>query len=53
MMPDLIVAATIFAFMLGLAAAAPIWGYDSRDGIRSDEHELSRFQITWSDRLAH
>jgi len=38
MMPDLIVAATIFAFMLGLAVAAPIWGYDSRDGVESDQY---------------
>lgn len=38
MMPDLIVAAMIFVFLLSLAVAAPIWGYDSRDGIESDDY---------------
>ena len=43
----------LLTLWLLLAGAALRWSYDSRDGIRSDEHELSRFQITWSDRLAH
>jgi hypothetical protein len=37
MMPDLLVAAMIFVFLLALAVAAPIWGYDSRDGVESDD----------------
>jgi hypothetical protein len=37
MMPDLVIAATIFVFLLALAVAAPIWGYDSRDGVESDD----------------
>jgi hypothetical protein len=37
MMPDLVVAAMIFGFLLALAVAAPIWGYDSRDGVESDD----------------
>ena len=36
-MSDLAIAATIFGFMVGLAIAAPIWGYDSRDGFESDQ----------------
>jgi hypothetical protein len=38
MSPDLIAATTIFAFLLGLAVAAPIWGYDGRDGVESDQY---------------
>lgn len=38
MMPDLIVAAMIFVFLLTLAVTAPIWGYDSRDGVESDDY---------------
>ena len=38
MMPDLIVAIVIFSLFLLLAVAAPIWGYDSRDGINSNEY---------------
>jgi hypothetical protein len=34
---DLAIAATIFGFMVGLAIAAPIWGFDSRDGFDSDQ----------------
>jgi hypothetical protein len=38
MMPDLLVAIVIFSLFLLLAVAAPIWGYDSRDGIDSNEY---------------
>jgi hypothetical protein len=38
MMPDLLVAIAIMSFFLLLAVAAPIWGYDSRDGIDSNEY---------------
>ncbi len=38
MMPDLLVAIVILSLFLLLAVAAPIWGVDSRDGIKSNEH---------------
>jgi hypothetical protein len=37
-MPDLLVAIVILSLFLLLAVAAPIWGVDSRDGIRSNEY---------------
>lgn len=36
-MSDLEIAGFLMAFLIGLAIAAPIWGYDSRDGIESDQ----------------
>lgn len=36
-MSDLATAALIMGLLIGLAIAAPIWGYDSRDGIESDQ----------------
>jgi hypothetical protein len=36
-MSDLAIAALIMGFLIGLAITAPIWGYDSRDGIESDQ----------------
>ena len=41
---DLEIAGMLMAFLIGLAIAAPIWGYDSRDGIESDQ--ASR-RIAW------
>jgi hypothetical protein len=35
-MNDLIVAGALLAILIGLAIAAPIWGYDSRDGTESN-----------------
>jgi hypothetical protein len=37
-MSDLAIAAIIMAFLIALAITAPIWGYDSRDGVESDQH---------------
>ena len=41
---DLAIAAFIFACMVALAITAPIWGYDSRDGVESDQ---SARRISW------
>jgi hypothetical protein len=35
-----------------LALAAQRWGYDSRPGFVSKEHELARHGVTWRDRGA-
>lgn len=43
-MSDLQIAGMLFAFFLGLAIAAPIWGYDSRDGVESDQ---SARRVAW------
>ena len=43
-MSDLHIAGMLFAFLLGLAFAAPIWGYDSRDGVESDQ---SARRVAW------
>ena len=42
----------LFCFLIGLALAAPRWGYDSRDGLRSDEQELACLQFNWRDLAA-
>jgi len=34
---DLAIAALLMGFLIALAIAAPIWGYDSRDGVDSDQ----------------
>lgn len=36
-MSDLAIAGILMALLIALAIAAPIWGYDSRDGIESDQ----------------
>ena len=36
-MSDLAIAGILMAFLIALAIAAPIWGYDSRDGVESDQ----------------
>lgn len=36
-MSDVAIAALLLGLMIGLAITAPIWGYDSRDGIESDQ----------------
>ncbi len=36
-MSDLAIAALLMGFLIALAITAPIWGYDSRDGITSDQ----------------
>lgn len=36
-MSDLAIAGILLVFLIGLAVAAPIWGYDSRDGVESDQ----------------
>ena len=36
-MNDLAIAGVIMAFLIALAISAPIWGYDSRDGVESDQ----------------
>lgn len=36
-MDDLSIAALLMGFLIALAIAAPIWGYDSRDGVDSDQ----------------
>jgi len=43
-MSDLAIAGLIFSFLVGLAVAAPIWGYDSRDGVESDQ---SARRVSW------
>jgi hypothetical protein len=43
-MSDLEIAGLLFAFLVGLAIAAPIWGYDSRDGVESDQ---SARRVAW------
>jgi hypothetical protein len=43
-MSDLEIAGMLFAFLVGLAIAAPIWGYDSRDGVESDQ---SARRVAW------
>jgi hypothetical protein len=43
-MSDLEIAGLLFAFLVGLAFAAPIWGYDSRDGVESDQ---SARRVAW------
>ncbi|MFN8632756.1 MAG: hypothetical protein U0893_02800 [Chloroflexota bacterium] len=43
-MSDLAIAGMILGFFVGLAIAAPIWGYDSRDGIESDQPSR---RVTW------
>ena len=43
-MSDLQIAGMVFAFLVGLAITAPIWGYDSRDGVESD---LSARRVAW------
>jgi hypothetical protein len=41
---DLAIAAFIFASLVALAITAPIWGYDSRDGVESDQ---SARRVAW------
>jgi len=36
-MSDLAIAGIIMAVLIALAIIAPIWGYDSRDGVESDQ----------------
>jgi hypothetical protein len=36
-MSDLAIAGALLMFLVGFAITAPIWGYDSRDGIESDQ----------------
>jgi hypothetical protein len=36
-MSDLAITALLMGFLIALAITAPIWGYDSRDGIQSDQ----------------
>ena len=43
-MSDFAVAGMILALLVGLAVAAPIWGFDSRDGIESDQ---SARRVAW------
>jgi hypothetical protein len=43
-MSDLAIAGMLFSFFVALAIAAPIWGYDSRDGIESDQFNR---RVTW------
>lgn len=43
-MSDLEIAGMLFACLVGLAIAAPIWGYDSRDGVESDQ---SARRVAW------
>ena len=37
----------VFALLLMLAIAAPRWGYDSRDAIRSKDRELAASGVRW------
>jgi hypothetical protein len=37
------------AFILGLAIAAPRFGYDSREPMRSNEEELACLGMVWGD----
>lgn len=39
-------AVILLTFLVALAIAAPIWGYDSRDGFASPEH--ARRQAWWA-----
>jgi len=43
-MSDLEIAGLLMAFAIGLAIAAPLWGYDSRDGVESDQ---SSRRVAW------
>ena len=43
-MSDLAIAGMLFAVLVALAIAAPIWGYDSRDGVESDQ---SARRVAW------
>jgi hypothetical protein len=43
-MSDLAIAGMLFTFLVALAIAAPIWGYDSRDGVESDQ---SARRVSW------
>ncbi len=43
-MSDLAIAGMLFSFLVALAISAQIWGYDSRDGIESDQ---SSRRIAW------
>ena len=36
-MNDLAIAALLMGLLISLAITAPIWGYDSRDGVESDQ----------------
>ena len=36
-MSDLATAGLLIAFLVALAITAPLWGYDSRDGVESDQ----------------
>ncbi len=36
-MSDLAIAGMLMTFLIALAITAPIWGYDSRDGVESDQ----------------
>ena len=59
-MSDLAIAGMLMAFLIALAIAAPIWGYDSRDGVESDQpsrrvawlHDRSVGQTVGSARTA-
>lgn len=46
-MSDLAIAALIMTLLIGLAIAAPLWGYDSRDGVESDQ---AARRVAWLDR---
>ncbi len=41
----------LLGFLIGLAVAAPIWGYDSRDGFASLEY--ARQQAWWGGQSGH
>jgi hypothetical protein len=43
-MSDLEIAGLLFALLVGLAIAAPVWGFDSRDGVESDQ---SARRVAW------
>jgi hypothetical protein len=59
-MSDLAIAGVLMAFLIALAIAAPIWGYDSRDGVDSDQparrvawlHDRNVGQVPSSTRTA-
>jgi hypothetical protein len=36
-MSDVAIAGLVIAFLVALAITAPIWGYDSRDDVESDQ----------------
>jgi hypothetical protein len=44
----IVVIGLVIAFLL----AAALYGHDSRDVVRSKEHELAAGGVTWQDRLA-